>query len=359
MVDAAATRPREPGDERLTAAVGIAVIGAGQWGPNLIRNFHDAENSRVVWVVDSDPSRLEQVRARFPEARLGRKAGPALADPEVTAVVVATPTSTHYEIVKAALDQGKHVLVEKPLATAVAEAEELCCMAEHRSLVLLVGHVFLFNTGVRRVARLIDDGDLGRIYYVSMVRTNLGPIRTEVSAAWDLASHDIAIANFWLGGKPTSVSALGGRWINPGFEDAVFATLRYPGAVLVSLHASWLNPRKARDITIVGERRMATLDDMSLSEPLRVFDKSVSDERSNVGFVDTFASFRASVHEGDITIPRVPLSEPLRAECEHFLECIVDGTTPLSGGPEGLAVVRVLEALDRSLQRQGHEEQVR
>jgi predicted dehydrogenase len=336
----------------------IAVLGAGHWGPNLIRNFHNHETSLVARVVDRDERRLALVRTRFPEIEVGTDAAPALADPAIDAVVVATPTSTHHGLGRAALEHGKHVLVEKPLTASVRQGEELCALAASTGRVLMVGHVFLYNTGVRRVKEMLDAGELGRVYYVSMVRTNLGPIRMDVDAAWDLASHDLSIVNHWLGAAPLTASATGGTWINPGIHDAVFATLRYPGDVLVNLHVSWLNPRKTRDITVVGEKRMLTFDDMNLGEPLRLYDKQVTDERTTAPYVDSYVSFRASVREGDITIPRVALGEPLRAECDHFLECIRTGRAPLTGGPEGLAVVRTLEAIQRSMQGAGREERV-
>ncbi|MGH2770574.1 MAG: Gfo/Idh/MocA family protein, partial [Actinomycetota bacterium] len=298
----------------------IAVIGAGHWGPNLIRNFHNHSTSEVLWVIDTDPVRLEQVRARFREVGTDPEAEVALSDSRVDAVVIATPTSTHFELAKRALAAGKHVLVEKPITTDSSEGEELVALAERLELVLMVGHVFIYNPGVRRVKQYLDSGELGRVYYVSMVRTNLGPIRMDVNSAWDLASHDISIVNYWLGSEPMSASAVGGTWINPGIEDAVFATFCYPGNVMVNLHASWLNPRKTRDMTVVGDKRMLTLDDMNLGEPLRIYDKSVTDERVTPNFIDSFASFRASVREGDVTIPKVALGEPLKAECDHFLE---------------------------------------
>jgi len=336
----------------------IAVIGAGQWGPNLIRNFHSHEASEVVCVVDQSAARLQQARARFPDVRVTEDAAPVLADAGIDAVVIATPTNTHYPLARVALEHGKHVLVEKPITDDVARAEELCALAAARGRVLMVGHVFLYNPAVGRVKQLLEAGHLGRIYYVSMVRTNLGPIRLDVDAAWDLASHDISIVNHWLGAPPDRASAAGGSWINAGVHDAVFATLRYPGGVLVHLHVSWLNPRKVRQITIVGERRMLTFDDMSLDEPLRLYDKQVTEERTAAPWTDTFASFRASVREGDITIPRVPMGEPLKIECEHFLDCIRTGGTPLTGGTEGLAVVRALAAIQRSIVNGGREEAV-
>ena len=326
----------------------VAVLGAGQWGPNLIRNFDNHERSVVAWVVDRDPERLAQVRLRFPTVRTATEPGPAIEDDTVTAVVISTPTTTHYALARAALERAKHVLVEKPLTRTIAQAAELCALAEQLGRVLMVGHVFIYNLGIQKVKQYIDQGELGRVYYVSMVRTNLGPIRTDVNAAWDLASHDISIVNYWLGATPTRVAAVGGAWINAGIEDAVFATLRYPGDVLVNLHASWLNPRKAREITVVGDQRMLTFDDMNLSEPVRIYDKGV-ETYTPATYVDSFASFRASVREGDIVIPKVPPGEPLRTECNHFLDCVLSGGACLSGGREGLEVVRTLEAIERSL----------
>ena len=336
----------------------VAVIGAGHWGPNLIRNFHNRDRSEVAWVVDPDARRIAEVRARFAEIATAPEAGPALGDPRVDAVVIATPASTHYRLAQAALERGKHVLVEKPIATEARQGEELCTLAARAGRVLMVGHVFLYNPGIQRVKQYLDQGHLGRVYYVSMVRTNLGPIRMDVNAAWDLATHDVAIVNYWLGAEPLTVSAIGGSWINEGIEDAVFATFRYRENVFVNLHVSWLNPRKSRDITVVGEKRMMVFDDMNLTEPLRLYDKRVTDDRTALAYVDSFASFRASVREGDITIPRVALGEPLKVECDQFLDCVSTGAAPLSGGREGLAVVRALEALQRSARSRGREEPV-
>ncbi len=336
----------------------VAVIGAGHWGPNLIRNFHNGQESKVVWIIDRDLARLAEVRARFPGVQVAEKPACAFCDPSVDAVVVATPTSTHYALAKEALERRKHVLVEKPLAIESRQGTELFQAAARQRLILMVGHVFVYNPAIRKVKEYLDAGHLGKVYYVSMIRTNLGPIRLDVNAAWDLAAHDLSIVNYWLGAEPLSVSAIGGTWINDGLEDAVFATLRYPQGVLVNLHASWLNPRKARDITVVGERRMLTFDDMNLNEPLRIYDKQVTDVRSRPTYVDSFASFRASVRDGDITIPKVPLGEPLAAQCAHFLECIASGKQPFTGGREGIAVVRALEAMQRSIRARGREEQL-
>ncbi|MDP9225816.1 MAG: Gfo/Idh/MocA family oxidoreductase [Actinomycetota bacterium] len=336
----------------------LAVIGAGEWGPNLVRNFHSPPRSRVATVVDANPERLELVAGRFPDIDLSTDVSTVLGDDGIDAVVIATPTSTHFELARDALRSRKHVLVEKPLALTSKQAEELSYEADAVGRVLMVGHLFLFNRGVRSVKEHIIAGNLGRIFYAAMVRTNLGPIRRDVNAAWDLAAHDISIANYWFDHQPLSVSAVGGSWINVGLDDAVFATLRYPEDILVNLHVSWLNPRKARDITVVGDRAMLTLDDMNLLEPLRLYDKGVVEDRDISSYIDTFASFRSNVREGDIRIPRLEMGEPLRDECEHFLDCIERDRQPFTGGAEGAAVLKVLEALARSTNDHGREEPV-
>ena len=223
---------------------------------------------------------------------------------------------------------------------------------------LLVDHVFLYNPAVARVKAYLDAGELGRVYYVSSVRTNLGPVRVDVSAAWDLAAHDVAIVDYWLGALPETAAASGGTWLNPGIEDAVFATLRYPGNVLAHLHCSWLNPHKTREIIVVGEHRMLSYDDMNLAEPIRIYDKQITEQRAQSLFVDTFECFRSVVRDGDMRIPRVVMGEPLRAACEHFLECVEKGERPLTDGRLGADVVRVLEAVERSLRADGREEPV-
>lgn len=334
----------------------VAVLGAGHWGPNLIRSFHTHVGSEVLHVVDRDPARLAALRPHYPEVALHDDAGRAVDDPKVDAVVVATPSSTHHELAAAALERGKHVLVEKPMATSVQDAEHLGRLAEQGRRVLMVGHVFVYNAAVRWVKQAIARGDLGTLHYIAALRTNLGPIRTDVNAAWDLAAHDLSIVDYWLGASPRSVSAMGGTWVNARIEDTVFATLRYPSDVVVNLHVSWLNPMKVRHITVVGERRMLTCDDMQLSEPIRVYDKGVAPARAGGDVVDTFGAFRSSVRDGDIVIPRVPAGEPLRAECEHFLHCIASGSRPETGAPEGIAVVRALQAIDRSMRAAGREE---
>jgi predicted dehydrogenase len=333
--------------------VTIGVIGLGRWGPNLLRNFHNHRTSVVAMVAEPDDRRRLQIADLYPDVHAVADASLVMDSDAIDAVAIATPTRTHYPLVREALLANKHVLVEKPLTDDLAAAIELEKLAEERGRVLLVGHVFLYNRGVEAVKQYIDEGHLGQPYYISMVRTNLGPIRNDVNASWDLGSHDISIANYWLDARPLAVSATGGTWINPGIADAVFATLEYPGNVLVNVQASWLNPRKVRDVTVVAEHKMLTLDDTNDTEPIRIYDKGVVDERVRDEVIDTVGKFRSMVHEGEILIPRVSLGEPLKAECDHFLECVLHGAVPRTGAAPAVDVVRALDAMDRSMRLGG------
>jgi len=336
--------------------IGVAVVGAGHWGPHLVRNFNDHLSSNTLWVVDQAENRRKAIGERFPSVALSSDIEDSLADDRVDAVVVATPTSTHSGLVKRALEAGKHVLVEKPITNSLQDAAALCRLAETQDRVLMVGHVFLFNPAIRAAKDYIDAGDLGQVEYLSMTRTNLGPVRTDVNAAWDLASHDISIANYWLGAAPDAVSASGGSWVNEGVQDAVFATLRYPNGVVVHIEASWLNPRKRRLISVIGAERMLTVDDMDLNEPLRLYDKGVVGVESEI--TDTFAGFRSQIREGQVLIPHVTTGEPLRAECDSFLDRIRGAVGHLSDGWAGAEVVAVLEAIDRSMANHGAQQEV-
>jgi predicted dehydrogenase len=326
---------------------GIAIVGAGHWGPHLVRNFATLHGSQALWLVDIDETRRKLMSERFPGLMTSDRLDDVLEDDRVDAVVVATPTGTHAEIVELSLKAGKHVLVEKPLSADFDSASRLCLLAEELGLVLMVGHVFLFNSAVNAAKEYVDNGDLGRIRYISMVRTNLGPVRYDVSAAWDLASHDISISNYWLDANPTSVSASGGSWVNEGVEDSVFLTLRYPDNVIVHIEASWMNPSKRRLISVVGSERMLTVDDMEIMEPLRIYDKGIDTPDQAVS--DTFAGFRAQIREGQVVIPRVTAGEPLMAECETFLARVRGEIGTLSDGWAGAAVVAALEAADKSM----------
>lgn len=326
---------------------GVAIVGAGHWGPHLVRNFATLHGSQALWVVDTDDQRRKMMSERFPGLLATDAIDDVLADDRVDAVVVATPTSTHAELVDKALKAGKHVLVEKPLTTDLESAVALCQLAESVERTLMVGHVFLFNAAVNAAKGYIRHGDLGAVRYISMIRTNLGPVRYDVNAAWDLASHDISIANHWLEATPDSVTASGGSWVTPKIEDSVFLTLNYPGNVVVHIEASWMNPSKRRLISVIGSEMMLTVDDMELMEPLRLYDKGIDGQ--NPGVSDTFAGFRAQIREGQIVIPRVTAGEPLRSECEAFLDRVRGNFNDVSDGWAGAEVVAALVAADQSL----------
>lgn len=326
----------------------IGVIGAGRWGPHLVRNFHENPRSRVVAVAEPAAVHRERLAHLHPEIEFTDGGAALLERTDLDAVVVATPTESHHAFAAAALEKGLAVFVEKPLARSVAEAEDLRARSAASGALLFVGHVFLFNDAIRLAGSLIRSGELGRIHYLQSTRINLGPVRTGVSALWDLAAHDVSIFQYWLGQQPRTATGKGGTYLNPGIEDVIFATLEYPGGVLAHVHATWLAPRKVRQITVVGDRKMLVFDDRDLVSPLTLYDKRVlaDPDETDSG---TLTAFRASIQEGGVTSPAVAATEPLRNECEHFLDCLRDGVEPLSGRDEGVAVVRILETIERSI----------
>lgn len=335
--------------ERLAEKIVVNCIGLGHWGPNLVRNFISHPEVAVGAVCDVSEERLALVENNIPGiSRLSTDPAATAADPAADAVVIATPVESHFELAQAALAAGKHVLVEKPLCDSLAEGEKLVALAQEQGVHLSVGHVFLFNNGVRGVRNLIRSGELGRIRYVYSNRTNLGPFRSDVNAFWDLASHDLSILNHWLDAEPVSVTARGECYLSDDVEDVVLASYAYPGQVMASVHASWLNPRKVREITVVGEHKMVVWSDMDLNEPIRIYNKSVGVERAPV-YSDSFGSFRMQVHTGDVVIPHIAGAEPLASECGHFVDCIRGRCTPVNDGTGALAVLRALEAADRSM----------
>lgn len=326
--------------------VRIAVLGLGHWGPHHVRIFSALPGSEVTALVDKDPARLAAAGSRLPGARLLRSAEPAFASGAVDAVVVATPTSTHFALVKAALERGKHVLCEKPLCLTSAEGAELVELARRRRRVLMVGHVFLFNAGIIKLKEMVDKGELGRLRYASAERTNLGPIRSDANVSYDLATHDISIFNWILGGTPECVSATGGAYLQPGLQDVVFATLRYPRNRMASLHVSWIDPKKSRKLVLVGSRRMVTWDDLELTTPIAIYDRGASVSPGQGGYGEYL---RVTMWDGEVRMPRIEAKEPMKAQAERFLEAVRGGRVERSGGDFGVEVVRVLEGIDRSL----------
>jgi len=327
----------------------IGVIGCGAWGPNHVRNFAALPNVEVVGVADLKPDRLARIVALAPGVPTFSTAAEMMVTARPDAVVVSTPTKTHCAAVKEALLAGKHVLCEKPLCDTVEDAEAVVRLAAQKHLLLMVGHVFLFNRGILKLRDLITSGELGRIYYMFARRTNLGPIRSDVNAVLDLASHDVSIYNHLLGAPPIEASAVGKSFLQPGVEDVSVITLQYPNDVVASIHVSWLDPKKVREITVVGEKRMAIWDDLAVLGPVMLFDKGVTRRQE---YAD-FGEFQLLAREGDVTVPRVPAEEPLRQQSRAFIDALDAPEKLQSDGRVGVDVVRVLAAINESIARNG------
>ena len=318
----------------------VGVIGCGYWGPNLLRNFNQLPVSSVKYCSDLSDERLEHMKALYPGITVTKRFEDLLEDPEVDAIAIATPVSTHYPIARACLEAGKHVLVEKPMTGKISESEELVAMAEKNGLVLFTGHTFVYVAAVQKMKALLDAGELGEALYMSSTRVNLGLFQEDINVIWDLAPHDISICNYLFGSQPVTVSTYAKSYIRPGIEDVAFLVLQYPDNVIAHIHVSWLDPCKIRRTTLVGSKKMLVYDDTNPLEKIRVYDKGVD----VLPHYDTFGEFHLSYRFGDIVVPKIHGGEPLKEECSHFIECINDRScTPRSGGREGLAVVKVVE----------------
>jgi predicted dehydrogenase len=323
----------------------LGIVGFGEWGPNHVRIFSNLPNATVVGIADPKREELEKVRQRFKEVRTFQSHKELMATMPLDALVVASPASTHAEIVRDALEAHLHVLCEKPLCLNLEEGEKLIQLANAQSVVLMVGHVFLFNAGIIKLRKFIQERELGGIQYLTCQRTNLGPIRADASAIWDLASHDVSITNFLLDAQPIEVSAVGRAYLRHDIQDVAFVTLIYPDGVLAHLHVSWLDPMKVRKITVVGDRKMVTWNDLASFGPIRLFDKGVIKDRH---YAD-FGQFQLLTREGDVMIPRVPMEEPLIVQDQHFLAAVRANSGCVSDGRFGLDVLKVLVAIDRSI----------
>jgi predicted dehydrogenase len=330
--------------------VRVGVIGAGYWGPNLIRNFTTITAADVVAVADSKQDRLQNIKDLYPQIQITNNYRD-LFSMDLDAVVVATPPATHFRLAADCLEHGLHVLVEKPLALTSSDAEDLIELAERRNLMLMVGNTFEYNSAVQTLKKIIDDGELGQVYYIDAVRTNLGLFQPHVNAMWDLAPHDISILLYLLGQDPVSVSALGKYSIFRNIHDVVYLHLKFPDNVLAHVHVSWLNPCKVRRITVVGSKKMAVYDDVENLEKIKIYDKGVDAPP----YTDTFGDFQCSYRYGDVVTPYIQFAEPLRAECQHFVDSILNSTQPRSDGWVGLRIVKVLEAASTSLQNDGRQ----
>ena len=328
--------------------VGLAVIGTGDWGANLIRNFAALPGCALTALCDADAGRLSATAARYPQAAAVPRAEDVAARTDVEAVVVAASAVSHYDLARAMLEAGKDVFVEKPLALRVAHAEELVALARRRERILMVGHLLLFHPAVRYLKELVDRGELGDVYYVYSQRVNLGKVRRDENALWSFAPHDLSVILHLIGQEPVDVVARGSAFLQGTVEDVVFVDVRFPGGRLAHVHVSWLDPHKLRKFTVVGSRKMVVFDDMEASEKVRIYDKGVERGGKIVSYGDAL-----TVRSGDILIPRLSLQEPLRIECQHFVDCVRSRTPPLTGGEDGLRVVRVLAAAQASLEAGG------
>lgn len=323
----------------------LAQFGCGYWGPNLLRNFSALPNCWVKYVVDASADRRAFVQTSFPRTSAVESVETVLNDPEVRGIIIATPAASHFELALAALRAGKHIFVEKPLATRVAEVDELGRCAAQRQLVVMTGHTFLYNAAVRYVKKLIDAGDLGEIRYIYSQRLNLGRIRSDIDALWNFAPHDISIIQYWLGDpEPLTVSRQGMAYIQDSVEDVVFLSVVYPGKIMANIHVSWLDPQKVRKMIVVGSRKMVVYDDVA-DDKIAIYDKGI-DRKAILGqHMDFDAPSRPEFNyrSGDILLPQVKFTEPLRAEAEHFVECIRQGRAPLTGVDHARTVVSILE----------------
>ena len=328
----------------------LAQVGCGYWGPNLLRNFSALPGARVRYVVEPSADRRRYVAENFRATQAIESLGPVLDDPAVRAVVLATPARTHFELARRVLESGRHVFVEKPLATSVAEVDALDALARARGLTLMAGHTFLYNPAVLALRRLIADGELGRIYYLYAQRLNLGVVRADVNALWNLAPHDVSIFNYLLGAAPLAVTAHGMDYLQPGIEVVVFATLEYPGQVRASLQVSWLDPHKVRKVTLVGSRRMVVYDDVA-EDKLALYDKGVDAPAAAGGPLpfDRPPAGRLVYRSGDVHLPKLPTFEPLHAAAADFIEAIATGRPPRADAAGARDVVAALQAASLSL----------
>ncbi len=328
----------------------VAVVGCGYWGVNYLRVLRDLAEVHSVVAVDSRPNRLKEIQGRFPDVSFLESFDEAIGDPSVDAFVICTPASTHYDLVRRCIMVGKPVLVEKPIATSSVEAQDLIQLADRQQLTLAVGHTFLHNAAVHKVKSYLDSGELGELYYLYTRRTNLGPIRDDVNALWDLATHDVSIVNYLLGRTPAWVSAVGINVLRSGVDDVGFIVLGYEDKILAHVHVSWADPNKVREVVVVGSQRRIVFDDLRIGEQVRVYEKGVTSLHQPD--VEAFG-LDLLIRDGDIVSPKIDSSEPLKNQCVDFIESIRTGRQPSSAGLAGLAVVEVMEAIDRSVAMYG------
>lgn len=333
--------------------ISVGLIGCGYWGPNLLRNFYSLPNCQVTRVVEIDQNRVEYLLRQYPSLSVSSHYQDVFSS-DIDAVVIATPAKTHYALAKAALEKHKHVLVEKPLALTASQAQELIDLSKRNHCQLMVGHTFEYNAAVQYLKKAIDSGVIGKPYYLYAQRLNLGIVRQDINALWNLAPHDVSILIYLLGKIPVAVSATGKAFLQPGIEDVVFMTIHFPDDVLAHVQVSWLDPGKVRKLTVVGSEKMIVYDDVADAK-IQVYEKGIKKQNisDSLGRYDDFGKFQLIRVAGDVLFPKINFTEPLKVECEHFLECIAQNQRPRTDGNNGLRVVKVLETAQKSLEQNG------
>jgi len=326
----------------------IGVIGYGYWGPNIVRNFHCLDNSEVVLVADRNPQCEGRLKKTFPSIGFTMDENEVLTSTKIDVVAVVTPVWTHYELAKRALENGKHVFVEKPFTYSVAQAEELIELADRKNLKIMVDHTFLFTGAVKKIKQLVEKKELGDLYYYDSLRVNLGLFQHDVNVIWDLAPHDLSIMDYVIADKPEAVVATGEKHLN-GVEDVAFITVYFPKRVIAHVNVNWLSPVKVRTTLIGGEKKMLVWNDLEADEKIRIYDKGVSMSTNPANLHQLLVSYRS----GDMWAPQVEQVEALRTETSYFVKCIEENTNPFNDGNAGLRVVRILEAANRSIRSRG------
>lgn len=333
------------------ATINIGVVGAGYWGPNYLRIFSELEGGRCRCCCDLDEANLRKVKKAWPSTIVTKDYEEVAKDPDVDGVVITTPLDTHYEVARCCLEEGKHVLIEKPFTSTSKEAEKLIEMADKNNLVLMAGHVYRYNPGIVKLKEIM--GELGDVYYASAERVGLGPIRKRANVLWDLVIHDISISTYLFDTAPKTVSTEGASYIQEGVEDVVFLNLKFPNNVIFTVYATWIAPEKIRKVTVVGSKAMAVFDDVRKSEMLKVYEREV--DKTLLDSTPEYCNHQSIVALGDIYLPRVDQSEPLKNQASHFLDCISKNKRPITDGYEGLKVIRILESAQKSLGGGGRE----
>lgn len=336
--------------------INIGIAGCGQWGINLVRNYNQTHNCRIKTIAEPDSERQDFIKENYKEICITSDFNELVNDKEIDALIIATPAGLHYEMAKKSLLAGKHTFVEKPLALNFSEAEELVKLAEDRKRILMVGHTVIYNDAIAMVKDFINDGKIGEVYYAYASRLNLGKVRSDINVMWNFAPHDVSVLLYLLNSKPISVSAKGNSYIQDNIEDVVYLSITFENRVNSQIHLSWLDPNKKREITIVGSKKMLVYDDMS-DERIKIYDKGIDKENKDeyIGGYKDFGEYRLILRAGDVLIPKVNLNEPLKRECQHFVDCIIENKEPLTSGRSALDVVKILEAADESLKNHGKE----